>query len=305
MLSLNRYYFERSRYHDAEIKIKAAFGVYELGQAKSSLHHASIYRVHAAIALENGKLDEAAKYVNMQLELLGLHGTPEGEALMESGLLDRAPDAMSPSSWEYDVPYGAFVVLPFHSICRFGFNLYLTAHDVKDQQYPQYLRHAEICFLTALTDLKTARMDARSVGPRSKSSLRCCRLTLSRKGELYYALGNVTNKQAIFLGKAHIYQSLEYYENALLHFQNANANDNHLATGIAKTHYKLATQYIKLQDYKSAMYKTLLTPTDFQITLTRLDIVTTLTKQRNSTPTTPSTTPTSLDSSSNGTRSKH
>ena len=155
LLSLSRYYLERTNYHDAEIKIESALGVYELGQANSSLHLASIYRVHAAINSESGKCDDAAKYVKMQLELLELYGTPQGDALEERGLLDGAPDAISPS-WDLGVPPGNFVVLPFRSICNFGFRLYLSAQDEKDQQYPLYLRHAEICFLAAMQDCKHA-----------------------------------------------------------------------------------------------------------------------------------------------------
>lgn len=157
-LSLSRYYFERARYHDAEIKIESALGVYELGRARSSLHHASIYRVHAAIALESGKFDEAAKYVNTQLELLGLHHTPQGDVLKESGLLDRRPDAISPPSEIHDVDPGIFVVLPFRSICSFGHKLYFSANDVKDERYPIYLYHAENCFSTALKDCEIAHM---------------------------------------------------------------------------------------------------------------------------------------------------
>lgn len=82
------------------------------------------------------------------------------------------------------------------------------------------------------------------------------RLTLGSIGQLHYALGNVANKQVCFLGKAHVYQCLQHYENALQYFQHANADDTHSAARIAKAHYKLATQFIQLQDYKSAMYQT-------------------------------------------------
>lgn len=155
MLSHSRYYLERSNYNDAVVKIESALGVYELGKANSSLHLASIYRVHAAIASERGKPDEAARYVGMQVELLQLYDMPQGDALKERGLLDSAPDAISPS-WDHDVPPGNFVVLPFRSICRFGFKLYLIAQDEKDQQYPLYLRYAETCFSAALRDCKDA-----------------------------------------------------------------------------------------------------------------------------------------------------
>ena len=137
------------------VKIESALGVYELGEADSSLHLASIYRVHAAIASESGKSDEAAKYVNMQMELLELYDTPQGDTLKERGLLDCAPDAISPC-WDHGVPPGNFVVLPLRSICNFGFRLYLSAQDEKDQQYPLYLRHAETCFSAALQDCKNA-----------------------------------------------------------------------------------------------------------------------------------------------------
>ena len=142
-------------YHDAEIKIESALGVYELGKANSSLHLASIYRVHAAMHSESGNTDEAAKFVKLQLEVLELYGTPQGDALEERGLLDAAPDAVS-LSWDQGVPPGNFVVLPFRSICNFGFRLYLSAQDEKDQQYPLYLHHAEICFLAAMQDCKNA-----------------------------------------------------------------------------------------------------------------------------------------------------
>ena len=155
MLSPSRYYLERLNYQDAMVKIESALGVYELGKANSSLHLASIYRVHAAIAYERGKSDEAAKYVSMQVELLQLYGTPQGDALKERRLLDCAPDGITPL-WDHDVPPGNFVVLPFRSICSFGFKLYLRAQDEKDQQYPLYLNYAETCFSAALQDCKYA-----------------------------------------------------------------------------------------------------------------------------------------------------
>ena len=166
MLSVGRYYIERSRYRDAEVKIESALGVYELARKNSSFHYASICRVHAAVALENGKFDEAARYVTLQLEELGLHGTAQGEALRKSGLLDRTPDTISLSLWQHGVPPGMFVVLPFRSICNFGFKLYLIAYNEEDQQYPQILYQAEICFSTALkecqkADTKTARANLR------------------------------------------------------------------------------------------------------------------------------------------------
>ena len=121
--------------------------------------------MHAAIAYENGKADEAAKYVSMQLKLLELYRTPQGDALKERGLFDYAPDAISPS-WHHGVPPGIFVVLPFRSICNFGFKLYLSAQDEEDQQYPLYLRHAETCFSTALQDCKHAHERTRQFGLR-------------------------------------------------------------------------------------------------------------------------------------------
>ena len=166
LLNFSRYYYERSRYHDAERKIESALGVYEVGQTKSSLHHASIYRVHAAIAHERGRVEEAAKYVDLQVELLGLHYTAQGDALKKSGLLDHAPDGICLFSWVCDVPPGIFVVLPFRSVCNFGFKLYLSAQDEKDQSHHLYLIHAEACFSAALKDcinahMKTTRMKSR------------------------------------------------------------------------------------------------------------------------------------------------
>ena len=90
----------------------------------------------------------------MQVKQLELHDTAQGNALKKSGLLDRTPDALTFSS---DLPPGIFVVLPFRSICNFGFKLYLIAHDEKDLEYPTYLHHAEICFSKALKDCKNAR----------------------------------------------------------------------------------------------------------------------------------------------------
>ena len=80
------------------------------------------------------------------------------------------------------------------------------------------------------------------------------RLTLGSIGELRYALGNVASKQVSFLGKAHVYESIEHYENALVHYQNAGANHTQSAAAIAETQYKLATQFIKIEDYASATY---------------------------------------------------
>ena len=134
------------------MKIEAALGVYRLARTESSLHHASIYRVHAAIALERRRLDEAAQYVKMQMIQLELHGKEEGYALEKSGLFDRAPDGVGLSPWGLDVPPGNFVVLPFRSIRSFGWKLYLHAQDERDPKYAQYLQQAELCFSTALRD---------------------------------------------------------------------------------------------------------------------------------------------------------
>ena len=73
-------------------------------------------------------------------------------------------------------------------------------------------------------------------------------------GELHYSLGNVASKSASFLGKAHVYESIEHYEDALRHFRNADAGRDRSAASIAETQYKLAAQFIKLQDYLSALY---------------------------------------------------
>lgn len=78
-------------------------------------------------------------------------------------------------------------------------------------------------------------------------------LTLSSTGEIYYALGNITRMQAIFLGKALLNESLEWYEKALLHFQGA-VTDSYSVVGIAKTHYKLAEHPTRRRDLKRAMY---------------------------------------------------
>lgn len=142
--------------------------MYGFARAKSSLHHASIYRVHAAIALERRRLEEAAQYVNLQMTHLELHWRTEGYALEKSGLLDRAPDGVALSPWGLDVPPGNFVVLPFRSICSFGWKLYLHAQDENDPMYAQYLQQAELCFSTALDDRKslcteTGQLDSRYV----------------------------------------------------------------------------------------------------------------------------------------------
>lgn len=165
-LSLSRYFFERSKYHDAEMKIISALGVYEVGSARSSLHHASMYRVHAAIALESGKFDEAAKYVDTQLELLGLRQTPQGDALKQSGLLDRRPDAIFSPSQIHDVYPGVFVVLPFRSVCSFGHKLYFSANDELDEQYSIYLYHAEMCFSAALKECEMAHINIATMSGR-------------------------------------------------------------------------------------------------------------------------------------------
>ena len=147
---------ERSRCYDAEVKIQAALGVHGLARGKSSLHHASLHRVHAAIALERGKANEAEQYVNLQMEQLELCGTEQGEALKKSGLLDKAPDAAAFSPWGLDAPPGIFVVLPFRSVCTFGWKLYLSAQDERDPKYGQYLYQAALCFSSALKDCKSA-----------------------------------------------------------------------------------------------------------------------------------------------------
>ena len=145
--------------------MESALGVYEFGQANSAMHLASIYRVHTAIAHETGRVDDAVRYRNTQLETLGLWQTPQGDVLKESGLLDQTPDIIPPS-WTPSEPPGVFVVLPFRSICSFGYKLYSNVQDEKDEKYLQYLHQAEICFSTALADCKmatkqTARMTSR------------------------------------------------------------------------------------------------------------------------------------------------
>ena len=147
------------RYYDAEVKIQAALGVHELAPGKSSLHNASIYRVHAAIAFECRKPDEAAQHLNLQIQQLELRWTVQGEALKKSGLLDRAPDAVALSPWGLDVPPGNFVVLPFRSVRSFGWKLYLNAQDENDPKYRHYLYQAALCFSTALEDCKSAHAE--------------------------------------------------------------------------------------------------------------------------------------------------
>lgn len=297
LLNFSRYSLERSRYYDANVKIQSALGVYELGNATSSLHYASIYRVHAAVALECGKSDEAAQYVKLQMEQLTVQETPQGDAF---GLFDRAPDAVSLSSWDLDVYQlnpAVFVVLPFRSIRRFGWKLYLSAQDEKDPKHAQVLRQAELCFSAALQDCKNARMEtprmnSQSVRPHLTSSLRLMQLTVTSIAELFYALGNVAHKSASFLGRAHLDESLEYYEKALLHFQRAVTNSNGSTAGIAKTHYKLALLSVWIHDYKRAMYSFNLNR--LRITLTH-HLVTMLIKRSISTPATRLTNPISLD----------
>lgn len=110
--------------------------------------------MHAAIALERGKSDEAAQYVDLQMEQLQLRWLQQGEDLKESGLLDRAPDAVALSPWDLDIPPGKFAVLPFHSVCSFGWKLYLSAQNENDMKYPKYLKQAAHCFWTVLEDRK-------------------------------------------------------------------------------------------------------------------------------------------------------
>lgn len=121
----------------------------------STLHLASIRRVHAAIALERGRADEAEVYVNRQIVQLNLLHTEQGEALRKSGLLDRAPDAVALTPWGLEVPPGPFLVLPFRSVCSLGWKLYLNADDEKDPMYAQCLHQAKLCFSTALKDLES------------------------------------------------------------------------------------------------------------------------------------------------------
>ncbi len=163
---MNRYYLERSRCHDAEVKIQAALGVYGLARGKSPLHHASIYRVHAAIALARGKSEEAAQHVKLQMEQLELRWTEQEQMLKESGLLDRAPDAVAISPWGLDVPPGKFVVLPFRSVCSFGWKIYLNAFNEKDPKIAQWLDQAQLCFSTLLRDRISADTGAGQMHPR-------------------------------------------------------------------------------------------------------------------------------------------
>ena len=112
--------------------------------------------MHAAIALERGRADEAEQYVNLAMEQLDVHFTEQGAALKESGLLDRALNAVALTPWGLDVPPGYFLVLPFRSVCSFGWKLYLSAQDEKDPKYALCLYQAQLCFSTALKDLESA-----------------------------------------------------------------------------------------------------------------------------------------------------
>lgn len=125
-------------------------------ERKSPLHHANIHRVHAAIAFERGSRDEAAQHVRLQLQRSEPYWTSQGEALKNSGLLDRAPDAVAVSPWGLDIPPGNFVVLPFRSVFSFGWKLYSSAQDEKDPKYAEYLDQAALCFSTVLKDRTSA-----------------------------------------------------------------------------------------------------------------------------------------------------
>ena len=138
------------------MKIEAALGVLELARGQSFFHHANIYRVHAAIAVERGRIDEAAQYCEIQIGMLGLQWTDQGAALKGSGLLDRAPDSVTLSPWGLDVTPGKFAVRPFRSVCSFGWKLYLSAQDEQEPEYAQCLYQAALCFSTALKDSTSA-----------------------------------------------------------------------------------------------------------------------------------------------------
>ena len=165
LLILSRYHWERSRHCDAEATLQAALGVCGHPQRKSppsSLYIASIHRIHAAIAIERGNAVEAAQHVGSQLQQLAILGTSQREALKKSGLLDRAPDSVALSSWGLDLPPGNSVVLPFRSVCSFGWKLYeysqcLDTRDEEDAKLAQtLLRQAARCFSTVLHDRTSA-----------------------------------------------------------------------------------------------------------------------------------------------------
>ena len=180
--------------------------------------------------------------------------------MQKSGLLDRAPDAVALTPWGLEIPPGYFLVLPFRSVCSFGWKLYLSAQDEKDPEYAQCLYQAQLCFSTALKDLESAhngtgQMCSRLVLPHTTSRWKPVWLTLTSIGELLYALGNVTTKQASFLGKAHLNESLDFYEKALLRFEGAGRVNHDSAAGIAKTHYKLVIHNIRNRFYRLAKYE--------------------------------------------------
>ena len=166
LLKTSRYYFERSRYDDAQIKIQAALGVHELTRWKSWLHYASIYRVYAAIAMECRKDGEAARYADWQLQQLDLQWTKQGEALRKSGLLDKAPDAVAVSPWGVELPPGNFVVLPFRSLTNFGWKFYLLAEDEQDPMYARYLYQADLCFTAVYEDCRIAHTQTQQMRSR-------------------------------------------------------------------------------------------------------------------------------------------
>ena len=166
LLRASRYYFERSRFDDAQSKIQAALGVHEMTRWKSSIHYASIYRIYAAIAMECRKEGEAAMYAGWQLQQLDLQWTEQGEVLRKSGLLDKGPDAVAVSPWGFDIPPGDFVMLPFRSVFSFGWKFYLCADDERDPMYREYLYQADDCFRAVYTDCRIAHTQTQQIRPR-------------------------------------------------------------------------------------------------------------------------------------------
>lgn len=115
-------------------------------------------------------------------------------------------------------------------------------------------------------------------------------------GEILYALGNVTTKQANLLGKSHLNESLDSYEVALLHFESAVRANHDSAAGIAKTHYKLVIHHIRSHSYKLAKYEN---HSDVSMDLLTQPTVSMLTRLWRSTPAIPLATPTWRDCFSN------
>ncbi len=162
----DRYYYERARYHEADLFVEAAFQTKNLACMVPNSLLANLHRTSAAIALELGDIDRMNSEVEQFIHLYpGTFPQPHpaagrtwhcgrpaadwaysNKAILHSGLLAEAPDGVGLSPWGFDKVQGFPHLAPFLSLRHFGWMNYAEG---------RYDR-AAICFLKGMGDRRVA-----------------------------------------------------------------------------------------------------------------------------------------------------